>query len=415
MMKLKYKIFATIVGLLPTIIMGQIGAYKYKQSIDGINQQWHKITLPNPIFSKISPALSDLRIYGFNENKDTLEIPYLIQIEKEKISQNQIDFKIINESKNRTGYFFTLKVPTKQSINQINLNFRNDNFDWRLKLEGSQNQNEWFTILDDYQILSIKNELTDFQFTTLKFQNANYKYYRIKVNSDHKPRLFSSNISIEDNIEGHYNTYIEKSFNSKIDKKNKLTIIDIELESILPVSYIKLNISDTFNYYRPITIKYLADSSQTKKGWIYNYRAISHSTLHSISDNEFKFNSTFLKTLRLEINNHDNIPLNYEGSTTKGYIHNLITRINDVTAEYFLVYGNKNARYPKYDIGQFKENIPSSLAVLQLGEISNLEKPTNVQSPLFENKYWMWGLLIIIILVLGFFSIKMLNSTSKME
>ncbi len=85
-------------------------------------------------------------------------------------------------------------------VNEIKVDFKQQNFDWRLNLEGSQNQNEWYSILDHYRILSIKNALTDFKFTTLSLPTAKYKYYRLHFNSEEKPDLAAATLSLNKTI-----------------------------------------------------------------------------------------------------------------------------------------------------------------------------------------------------------------------
>ena len=161
----------------------------------GISGQWHKIVLPDDIFRKISQNLTDIRVFGITTNNDTVEAPYLLRLTTEKISSKEVAFKTLNASHNDKGYFFTFEIPTEKSINQIKLEFKQQNFDWRLKLEGSQNQQEWFTVIENYRILSIKNELTDFQFTKMTFPNSKFRFFRLLIDSEEKPDLTVAKIS----------------------------------------------------------------------------------------------------------------------------------------------------------------------------------------------------------------------------
>lgn len=45
-------------------------------------------------------------IFGIDGNKDTLEAPYLLSLEKEKIIIENIDFNMINSSININGSYF---------------------------------------------------------------------------------------------------------------------------------------------------------------------------------------------------------------------------------------------------------------------------------------------------------------------
>ena len=100
---------------------------------------------------------------------------------REKVVRTEVDFKLLNTTNNEQGYYFTMEVPTEEPVNELKLNFKQDNFDWLLSLEGSQNQQEWFRIVDDYRILSIKNPETNYQFTKVTFPNTKYRFFRFQI------------------------------------------------------------------------------------------------------------------------------------------------------------------------------------------------------------------------------------------
>ena len=388
---------------------GQMNKYNYKRELQGISDQWHTIILPNEIFGKISQDFTDIRIFGLTEDKDTIEAPYLLRISTEKISSKDVAFNTLNASHNDKGYYFTFEIPTKESINQIKLDFTQDNFDWRVTLEGSQDQNNWFTVVEKYRILSIKNDLTDFQFTKVVFPSSKYRFFRLLIDSQEKPELSVARITKNEITDGTFRNYRIKKINAKDNKQTKQTEIDVELQLPVRVSQIHIGVSDTFDYYRSMTIKYLADSFKTEQGWKYNYSTLTTGTLNSIEKNEFQFSSRTVQKLKIFIYNHDNPPLTIDTIQVKGYIHELVTRLTD-QATYYLTYGNKRAVRPHYDIDRFTDNIPETLAPLKLGNELTIEKKEKpVAGPLFKNKTWLWTIMTIIILLLGWFTIKMIR------
>ncbi|MDG1271549.1 MAG: DUF3999 family protein [Flavobacteriaceae bacterium] len=383
--------------------------YNYKRELKGITNQWHKIILPNELFGKTSQNLTDLRVLGLTESNDTIEAPYLLRLATEKISSKDVVFKTYNASHNDKGYYFTFEIPTIESINQIKLDFNQQNFDWLIAMEGSQNQNEWFTVVENYRILSIKNSQTDFQFTKLTFPSSKYRFYRVFINSKEKPELSHASITQNDITDGSFRKYNVKIFKVKENKQSKQTEIDVELELPVRISRINIGIADSFDYYRPVTIKYLADSFKTERGWKYNYRTLTLGTLNSIEKNEFQFNSTTVQKLKIYIDNKDNQSLKIDKIEVKGYEHELVARFTD-QVKYFLTYGNKSATKPNYDIGRFAENIPETLTALELGNELLIEKEEVVMTaPLFKNKAWLWAIMTVIILLLGWFSLMMVR------
>jgi hypothetical protein len=408
-MKLITKLLIFMLFLNCSLAFGQMGEFKYKRELKGISDQWHKIVLPDPVFGKISNELTDIRIFGITAENDTLEIPYLLRLKTEVITSKDIVFKTLNSSRNGNGYFFTFEIPTSEAINQIDLDFKQDNFDWRIKLEGSQNLNDWFTILENYRILSIKNEIEDFQFTRLTFPSSKYQYFRLQIESKEKPELISASISQLEISEADYEDHPIKKIDKKENKDSKQTEIDIELNMPIPVSFLNLEVKNSFDYYRPITVKYLADSVKTEKGWSYVYHTLTTGTLNSIHKNGLKFNSTIVQKLKIIIDNKDNQPLSIDGILVKGYVHELTARFTE-NATYFLTYGNENATKPDYDIERFPDNVPKMLSSLELGnELEIAKEEASKKAPLFENKIWLWVIMGLIILVLGWFSLKMMK------
>ncbi len=388
---------------------GQMAEYNYKRELNEVSEQWSKIILPNEIFEKTSQDLSDLRIFGLTASNDTIEAPFLLREITEKISSKEVAFNTLNASHNEKGYYFTFEIPTIESINQIKLNFAQENFDWRIDLEGSQDQQEWFKLVENYRILSIKNDHTDFQFTKVTFPSSKYRFFRLLIHSKEKPELSAASIEQHEITDGKFRKYNIKKINTQENKQSKQTEVDIELQLPVRVSHINIGIADAYDYYRPVTIKCLTDSFRTEQGWKYNYSTLTSGILNSLEKNEFNFNSKTVQKLKIFIDNRDNQALTIDTIEVKGYIHELIARFT-IPSTYFLTYGNKSASSPNYDIKRFTNNIPETLKTLELGEEMTIaKKEIPMAEPLFKNKIWLWVIMIVIITLLGWFSVNMIK------
>ncbi|MDY8137796.1 DUF3999 family protein [Aquimarina sp. 2201CG5-10] len=395
--------------LISSYSYGQLTEYSFKRELQQITDQWHSVQLPEEIFGKISPDLSDIRVYGLTDQKDTIEAPYLLKQKKEKVFNKNVQFKTLNKVYNQKGTYVTLEVPTKESVNRINLDFKQSNFDWPLTLQGSQDQKEWYTIVDNYRVLSITNDLTNYRFTTLKFQDVQYQYLRLWIKTSDKPILNSALVTLNDTQNANYLDSKITHFNTKQNKDLKQTILDIDLDIPTSVSYLKLNIKDSIDYYRPLTIHYVVDSIKTAEGWKPRYSTLASGVLSSLENQEFKFNSTILKTIRVIIHNHDNEPLVINKTQVKGYKHELITRFTN-PATYYLTYGNEKANKPRYDLNYLTSKIPKTLKDVSVGEEQVIKKiKEDSQEALFKNKLWLWAVMLIIIILLGWFTLMMLK------
>jgi len=395
----------------------QMRSYTYKREIKGIKGQWNSVELPDDVYGKVNATLTDIRIFGITSNNDTVEAPYFQSREAVTFHQVGVSYQPINQTKNENGYYFSFATTGKSSVNQILLNFEQTNYDWRVKLEGSQDQNEWFSIVDNYRILSIKNGLTNYQFNKIVFQETVYTYYRICIRANEQPRLKSANIEwygphhsiLNPNETCKLKTRSIKKLLVTQDKRRKETIVDIDLGLSVPVGQLKIGVRDTLDYYRPIVLEFLTDSFKTEKSWYYNYSPLTTaSTLNSIEKHEFTFGECVTNKLRITISNNDNQPLELHSFVVSGHNSLLIARITK-PATYYLCYGKTDGEKPNYDLIEISRNIQQlNNVTLDNEQFVDTNRPS-VSEPLFTNKVWLWGLMAVIILVLGWFTFRMMK------
>lgn len=410
-MRLKCLLFSI---LLSGKAYTQMLDFNFMVPLNQPSSQWHYIELPEYVFGEIKSDFSDIRIFGITQNKDTFEIPYFLYNTYFFENLNTIKFQLLNQSKTKDGYYYTFKISEALSVNEIKLAFANKNFDCLVKVDGSHNQNEWFTFLENYRILSIENEQTNYQFTTLRFPEVDYNYIRVFIQTNTDLSFQSAELSKKELTTLELKPYDIKTWNTTINKVEKQSIIDINLGRTLPINYFKISASSNFDYYRPITIQYLSDSFKTPKGWQYTYSNVYSSVLSSIETPEFDFATTFAKHFRILIDNRDNMPLSISEVKAKGKNFKLLVRFDLKDANYYLAYGNKLASLPDYDLDQFPDKVPNTISTLQLKTPLAVNKiQPEIESPLIKNKIWLWVLMLVIIAILFWFTFSMLKKSKQ--
>lgn len=388
---------------------GQLNTYHYKRNLKGVSEKWQSFALPSELFGKVQGDLSDLRIYG-NKGKDTIEVPFFIKDNAEKKTEKEVNYKFINQVAGKDGHFITLVPETNSTINKIDLQIGDENFDWIVKLEGSNDNANWYTLLDKYRITAIKNQSISYRFTTLNFNDAQYKYYRIFFNSKEQPKFESAKIS-------QLQTLNEKSVNSKItsfklvnDPKTKSTTIDVTLKNAVPIVKIAVNVSSDIDYYRPIKIECVTDSFKTSNKLHYNYALLHEGFLTSVEKPEFSFKGPFTDKIKITIENYDNQPLSIKNIEVKEAQYELTARFGNADYQYALYYGNNKANAPIYDLENFNNKIPLTAVQATLeNEKKNPDLLIKADSSLVKNPYWLWALVAIAVAILGYFAVKMLR------
>lgn len=409
-MKTRYKyILFPLLMLISMAGYCQKGGRTFRRELSEVHDEWHKLILPESIYAKAKSDFSDVRVVGVNSKGDSLEAPYILQVLNEKFIDKDVEFAILNKSRKKDIWYYTFEIPEVVSMNEILLSFNTSNFDWKVSLAGGQSLDDWFTILEDYRIISIKSSLTSYQFTKLSFPSSKYKYYRVGVTSLVDPEFLSANLRLRTNITGTELKYQVVSIKGSLEESTKQLSFFISLQQPSLVSKIAFKVNSKFDYCRPISIQTLEDSVKTQKGWHYNYQTIYKGNLSSLEESEFSFNEILSTRMKIVIDNFDNAPLDIDSFQVSGDSHQMIIRF-DKEAHYYLTYGNRDLEKPIYDIINFEDKIPQELKLIRLGTeevIAGLQEES--VKPLFANKNWLWAIMVVIIFVLGYFSLGMIR------
>ncbi len=397
-----------MIPLLLLLTLDTFGqAYRYKRPLPGARPGWHEIVLPDALYGRIKQDMSDMRILGVTTQGDTVEAPYILRVSRGRNGQEEIAFKTINRVHDSKGYFHTFEKTAGQAINRITVQFNRANFDWRIRLEGSHDQREWFTLAEDYRILSLEKNKTVFRYTDIVFPESDFTYFRLFIPATDDPGLQSAVLSREKREENRFRPYrVRKLERGK--ERHARTVLMVELEQPLPVSYLGLDVTDSMDYYRPVTVTYLADSFRTERGWKYRYRRLTSGVLDSRRKVPLVFPTVTAQKLKIIINNDDNPPLHTGAVEVKGYIHTLVARFPQ-PANYALYYGRAGAKPPVYDIARFTDRIPDTLPPLTPDREQVLFREGGEEAALFEDPLWLWLTLGLLIVLLGGFSLKMMR------
>ena len=423
-MKLKIKsIFSLIFLGISALGFAQKNDFSFKRAIKpNPATEWNKIEIPLPMYEKLNQNLSDIRIYQLL-GKDSLEVPYLLSKTQFASLENEtteyIGFKILNQTKTADGYYFTLESPITANIEEIDLHFSNQNFDWKITLEGSHDQKQWFSILENYRILSIQNSKTDYNFQLLAFEKTNYKFYRIFIPSKETPILQRASMQEKFTPKIEFNKLLINNIKLTNSTKDKNSVITFSLPYKIPIYSLILNIEKNDAFSRPIEIKYLTDSIKTEKGWVKNYETFYYGKIiyYGAKDLDFSFSNNdviWAKDFQIIIENQDNAPITvkFVNAVSPKYFIYFKPKNEE---NYFLFYGNKKSSLPEYDLKLIEDKVfklsKSDASLSDEEKLPKKEKPT--KEPLFKNKGWLWGVMILIICILGFFSYRMLSTKQE--
>lgn len=380
----------------------------YQRNLTVTDSLWQNIILPDSCYAKMQTDFRDVRIVGITNKNDTIEVPYILEKNLANWSEKKVAFEVINKNELAGERYYTFKITDGNQISRIDLDFNRENYNWSIDLEASHDQKQWFQVLNGYRVVSIKNEFTNYSFSSLHFAKVEYSYFRLKVRDDWFPFFQSANLLKRVGKLGKTKDIKIKEWLGKNDKEAKKTVIDFKLPNAIPITTLQVRFEDKIDYIRPLQLEYLVDSIKTEKGWRRNYRSITSGTLSSFENNSYNFPPVIAKDFRVTIQNNDNLPLSIKTIRLKALIYELKARF-PTQGKYYLVYGNKKLRSPNYDIALFKDKIPEAMHEAKISsEIEHMfgKNKKNSQPP----QWWLWVLMGALGCSMAFFAIRMLSA-----
>lgn len=392
--------------LAATAVPAQTPDFGYARKLPSVKEEgWHAIDLPAAVFKHLRNDYADIRLYQIDG--DTVEIPFVLKTAKDELQSGKVELKTFNVSRQDGKLFVSFEVPGGQTVNHAAFLFEEENYDAVIDLEGSDDRSSWFEITTGERIVSIKTDAVDFRSSTITFPESGYKYLRATISG---AKLTFVSATFRKNIlkKGTY-LPVEKKLSTVEDKSAKQTIINLTLNAYQPVSNATVDVASDQDYYRYYSLEYLTDSAQTPKGWTYYYTPLSSGYLTSLHQNEISFPPTAAQKLRLTVFNADNLPVKIEDVRLSRPEISLIAKLS-ADKNYYLFYGNKSLSAPSYDLVHFTNKIPDSLAHLSsVEEAVSIRATAENRSPLIQNQWWLWLIMGAVILLLGFFTLKMMQ------
>lgn len=380
--------------------------FRFKRNIDNVQQQgWYTIALPDDIFKNLNRQLSDLRMFEL-VGSDTLETPYILDVKADVVSVVDVNLPVLNKSYRDGSLYLMFALNAAHPVNHVDLDFKEENFFGRVTLEGSDDRRQWFSIVQDQRIVSVNKGAGDYKLSRIDFPVTDYRFLRVSVASD-VPLTFENAFFHHHVVEeGRFNR-IFSTWESRADRKGKQTFVDIRLANYVPVSSIQVSADSALDYYRPMRIEFVADSFKTDKGWIRTYETLYDGYLTSFRTNEFSFPWKLARDLRIAITDHDNQPVTIHGISVAGPQVNILAKLKP--GNNIMLYGSDELTIPAYDLAYFQKNIPDSLHTAKVGAAETLVLPDAGTEALFENKVWLWSIMVVMIGGLGFFTMRMMK------
>lgn len=413
---MKATLYTAFFFLAAAIAGAQPGSYTYQRRLNPVAaDNYYAVPLAPEITAHCKSNGNDIRLYRITE-KDTAEIPYLLCPLGNTVTENAVPFELINDvSHLKCCSFLTLKMDRKRVINSIRLDIKETDFDKHLGIEGSNDNEEWFTIGEHLRITGFQNAGNSFRSTQISFPDAEYGYFRIRFDDDSSDKITVINASASETktVSGRYDQLPVKNLTQAVIKKEQVSELIITLPEQYVLSYITLKSPSRSDFYRNVNIYRSNGTFHTREKEEELWEQIGSGVVSSAGDNTFDLHNVRAEKIKLRILNYDDQPVPVNDVRIFSEKYALEARL-PAKDRLVLVYGKENAAAPVYDLGHFREKIPPfhSLATAGYGSEELLAQQVAAEGsePLINDKRWLWIVMGVVIFLIGYFALSMLKS-----
>jgi hypothetical protein len=385
--------------LLSTFAKAQ---FRYERKITKVtSDDWYSVPLYESILTKLNSSFSDIRIYS----SDGTETPFLVRTSHDETSLQEVGLETYNVSKKENDLYFTVKLAHQEAINHATFNFAEDNYDTYVTMEGSNDEKDWFAMDRKQRIISVADNHIRYTSNTIYWPPAHFVYLRFKVAAAQSLTLASVNFSLKSKKAG-----VFRMVNHPINSitKNKITELKTVFNSTEYVSKLTIEVEPNQKYYRSYQIETLTDSFKTEKGWQPNYTTLQSGVISSFKQDTILIEPILCSNLRVLIFNEDNPPIKVKSITTWSPEVSLVANLKK--GSYTIKYTSDKIGMASYDVTHFENEIPTNLPKLAVGEETVLIASENhVEQAWFKNKNWLWAIMLGIVGLLGFFTVRMMR------
>lgn len=404
--KLFIMIFAGVAFAQESTINGKLNQVK-KDTL-------YRIHVPHNVRSYSANDLRDFRIWDTKGN----QVPYFVEpttaYKRTNIS-DFIEFAIISSTRiadSSATYIF--KNPYK-IIDQAALLIANYKGNKNYRLEGSNNQKQWFGIVNSGRLYKLNHPTETSIYKLIHFPLCSYQYLKV-VFDDHNSlpiNLLKIGKGATETITMETNAMEEIPVKStEFSENNQKSQIHIRFDRKEVINQIRIDITAPDLYSRNATLYTIQEHKIKRKMESYR-QPLATFSIRSDKDLVFDIAQCIEKEVYLEIDNKDNPKLQISGIHFMQEPIYLVASLK-ASEKYTITAGNEKLSFPDYDISSATNTLKSELPIIQLNSIVYVSPTKTIKKEIsfWQQSWFMWcciGFSALIIIYYAFNLIKELD------
>ncbi|GAA4784393.1 hypothetical protein GCM10023231_10120 [Olivibacter ginsenosidimutans] len=415
-----YKIFIVCffcaVALLFVKAYAQKGNFEWQATIKPVPQNgfYHLSLSPSIIGLSAQPQMGDIRIF-----QDQQEIPYFIRENEPQAASSFDTLTVLSYRQYDHPKHSELIVgnTNKKQLNQLLVFMNNASTDKDMQLSGSYDQKKWYAVRETFPLSNTIVRSTGTEMVALlQLPATSYAYYKLSISDSLSAPLYITKVGLDTLPSKKENPYLDQLPEARLKqvkaRQASTSLWQLSYDQAMLIQQLNLEVSSPKLFRREITVLskevYRDRRGRNKEDYVVVGRGVLLPDQSVLTlDNEVK-----AKQLYIEVNDEDNVPLNFQKITGWQRRYDLITYL-EMGKEYRFVFGNPTIAAPHYDLSYFAHTIQDQTPPLTLETFQRLKQPTTEEPRVFKTVYWFWAGLVLVLTLLLWMSNNLLKEMKR--
>ena len=387
-------------------------SFRLRAEVEAIGQSgYHRIHLPPDVVGRLNANLTDIRLYDQQQR----EVPYLLTRESPTPASGFVAYPIVSQTVlPRVSTTFVLRNPTKRPINSLDLLIKNTNLRKKASLGGSNDARQWFGIDDDIWLAPTNSAQSTAGLRQINFPLSDYEFYRLTINDslDASLNVLQIGYFTKKWETGHYDPIPGITFTQQNSYHENRTDLQLSRSSPARVDKLSFRIQAPAKFLRRAELGYFVNRRPKRGRTGAAFEPVYSFELSSADSNVIYVNHLTTKGLHLRVDNQDNVPLTF-GDVRAAQLTTYLTANLTAGGAYELRYAADNVGTPAYDLTYFKNTLPDNPPVVEARPLDPEQAGPSGALSLLNNRGLMWGVLGVVLVLLGIFSYRMMREVEQ--
>jgi hypothetical protein len=372
---------------------------------------------------KITPETSVLLNHEFTNirifDDKNKEVPYLLDVEVPHSVNELFREHIIVEKKQTRNCCTTIILhnPEQRLSNNLHLVVKNADVTKEAMLLGSDDKQNWFALNQHFILTPAASKEGTSEMKIVNFPLSNYQYYSLQIDDSTSAPLniLTAGYFEVEREDGKYAEVAVKEIIRSDSAKEKTTYLRIRFNGNQTIDKFDLSMKGAPFFQRKAMV-HVPRTRTVKDGktekYYYPMQEIEITSKHSTT---LEFSGLKVNELLIIIDNEDNPSL--EVDSFKAYqLNRHLTAWLNAGTKYTVKVGKAEMAAAAYDISFFKDSIPDSPREIAMGAFKlNSAETIAATDTIFTTKAYIWAAVILVIVILGFMSVRLLNEAKGNE